>query len=83
MIGTYYYAALINLYPVKVFGPCKMRVEIIAETPKSYKIRYKEPHANGAAVGTETWVQRKHVKTDDGNTHAPIDKDVRLPYKDN
>ena len=80
-LGTYKYKHAIAVYPVPVFETFSLRVEILAETDKSFKVRYMEFHASGAKPDTVTWVARRKVKVDSPafiGRPAP----ARLPYKD-
>jgi len=62
-----------------------MRVEVLGETEKSYKIRFKEFHTNGARPGTVIWARKRNILFTDGTPAAQTGsgiKNIRLPYKD-
>lgn len=73
--GTYFYS---HGYPT--LKGYSLRVEVIGETAKSYRVRYLGFHANGAPPGTVTWVALRKVKID-GEAFKPT-FDIRKPYKD-
>lgn len=62
-----------------------IKVEIIGETEKSYRVRYLEPGTFGQYAGTVKWVRKRSVVITDVKvtvrppTH-PVE--IRLPYKD-
>ena len=58
-----------GLYLYTMFHPVdnsrtnySLRVEIIGETVKSYRVRYLSYHQNGNGPGYVTWVRRRKVK---------------------
>lgn len=59
------------------FRAWQMRVEIVGETAKSYKVRYLEPHANGTRPGAIAWVRKTNITP----KVRPAVNDW-LPYKD-
>jgi hypothetical protein len=48
----------------------QVNVDIIGETSKSYKVRYKEFHTNGQKPGYITWVSKTSIKQN-GNRKKP------------
>lgn len=58
-----------------------MRVEIIGETPKCYRIKYLEPHANGALAGNTSLVQKRNVKVERSLQPKDLSSNWK-PYKD-
>lgn len=65
-----------------------LRVEIIGESEKSYQIRYLEPGAYGAYVGTVKWVRKRNISNISDTAavqnmrKVPRSEEIRLPYKD-
>ena len=60
-----------------------IRVEVIGETPKSYKVRSLEFSGNGWRPGYETFVLKKNVRLgDEPRPAASHAYRTRLPYKD-
>lgn len=57
-----------------------MRVEVLAETPKCYRVKYLEPHANGALAGNTALVQKRNVKV--VKPIQPKELDNWKPYRD-
>lgn len=82
MQATYYYLHPVETYPVATYIKLRMRVEILGETPKGYKIKYLGKSANnGRGPGYITSVRKRSIVLD-GQPNAPDIEDVRLPYKD-
>jgi len=44
------------------FYPHVIRVEVLGESAKSYRIKYLEFHANGSRPGTVTWVRKNKIE---------------------
>ena len=89
MKGKYNYRHAVGSYPNFEYVGYTMRVEVLGETPKMYKVKYLEFHANGAPPGTITNVQKRNVMLEGGltkgTTHEPRQYDpelIRKPYKD-
>lgn len=65
-----------------------IKVEIIGESDKSYRIKYLEPGTFGQHVGTVKWVRKRNVKNivetnvATNVRPAPRFEEIRLPYKD-
>lgn len=66
-----------------------LRVEIIGESEKSYRVRYLEPGSYGAYVNTVKWVRKRNISniSDTGSAagnvrRTPHPEEIRLPYKD-
>lgn len=62
-----------------------IKVEIIGETEKSYRVRYLEPGTFGQYAGTVKWVRKRSVVITDVKVTVrtlahPVE--IRLPYKD-
>lgn len=66
------------------FAICTMRVEVVDETQRKYRVKYNGFHANGARPGTLAWVGKEKVKLDAEEPPTPTAPrgEVRLPYKD-
>lgn len=58
---------------VPTFNTHQMRVQVIGETQRKYKVRYLGLHANGTRVGHETWV---------GKTKVALDRPELFPRED-
>lgn len=85
MKGTYFYTHAAKVYPTVELASYSLRVEVIDQTAKSYKIKYLEFHANGARPGTTAWVQKRKVKLDGEAVKPERQYDpelIRKPYKD-
>lgn len=81
-LGYYAYSWATVRYPTARYETLRLRVEIIGETEKRYQIKYLGFHANRKPVGTVTWVQKKSVTLDKPSEPPKVQREVRLPYKD-
>lgn len=62
-----------------------VKVEIIGESEKSYRVRYLEPGTFGQYAGTVKWVRKRSVVIADAGVtvRTPAHPaEIRLPYKD-
>ncbi|CCZ08596.1 uncharacterized protein BN783_00532 [Odoribacter sp. CAG:788] len=65
-----------------------IKVEILDESDKSYRVKYLEPGAFGQYVGTTKWVRKYSVcsivetNVDASVRPATRSGEIRLPYKD-
>lgn len=62
-----------------------VKVEIIGESEKSYRVRYLEPGTFGQYAGTVKWVRKRSVVIADAEVtvRTPAHPaEIRLPYKD-
>lgn len=63
-----------------------VKVEIIGESEKSYRVRYLEPGTFGQHVDTVKWVRKRNVRDIKGMAvdvrTTPRPEEIRLPYKD-
>ncbi len=79
--GTYYY----RRYDFNGgYTRLSLRVEILAETERCYRIKYLEFHADGSRPGTIIRARKKNVRPDEGwiVRKSPSPENIRLPYKD-
>lgn len=88
MKGKYNYRHAVGQYPDFEYVGYSMRVEVLGETAKTYKIKYLEFHANGAPPGTITNVRKRNVVLE-GVAIKPAPEPrqydpelIRKPYKD-
>lgn len=93
-LARYYYKVAQGTFPDLVYVPYNMRVEIIGETTKMYKIKYLDYHHNGAPPGHTTKVLKKNIRREgwkealpgrtlsNGAKYIPDSEDIRKPYKD-
>lgn len=93
-LARYYYKVPTGVYPTVTYEPHSMRVEIIDETPKMYKVKYLDYHHNGAPPGYVTKVLKKNIRREGwkealpgrtlstGAKYIPDPEDIRKPYKD-
>lgn len=73
MLGTYYFKYAIEVHPVVRLRETSMRVEIVAETEKRYRVKYLNWHPTGARPGSLHWVQKRKVRFD-LVSHHPLKK---------
>jgi hypothetical protein len=63
-----------------------IRVEIIDESDKSYRVKYLEPGTFGQYAGTVKWVRKRNLSNIMGAgmtvRTVPHLEETRLPYKD-
>jgi hypothetical protein len=64
------------------FEQYKMPIEIVAEHPTMYRIKFLHVHADGRGFGTLTWVHKKHVYMAHGAKSLQTKSNYYLPYKD-
>lgn len=60
MNAIYHYQFRVN----GKFEPHTLRVKLLAQTATQYKVSYQGFHANGAAVGYETFVRKDRIVVD-------------------
>lgn len=84
MKGKYKYnfRQAINDFPYYEYVGHTLRVEVLAELPKTYKVKYLGFHAKGAPPGTITNVRKRSVTLDVVAPPEPKQYEIRKPYKD-
>jgi len=87
-IYKYNHRRVISAFPYYEYVGFMLRVEVLAELPKTYKVKYLGFHANGAPPGTITNVRKRSV-TLEGVAIKPAPEPrqydpelIRKPYKD-
>lgn len=97
-IATYRYQHATGFYPVKTFTWYEMKVELIEDTGKRWRIKFLGYHADRRGPGTITTVDYKSIKRSGGDGSIevkdpkPVEKinpfrqydadEIRKPYKD-
>jgi hypothetical protein len=61
------------------YAVCKVRVEIIGESSKSYHVKLLQRGPLGQQIGTTYWPRKRNVIN---ITEVGVLPDIRLPYKD-
>ena len=79
MKATYRYRVGVGPYPFMRYDTHYMRVEVLGETPKCYRVKYLDCHANGARPGTVTLVRKQNVFGLPKENNRDLD-DIKKPY---
>lgn len=87
--GTYHYTVwhpssyLGGKFRLPYFTKHNLRVEVVDETDKSYKVKFLAFHEDGRAPGTIARAKKEKVTLDEtAPREVSPDREIKLPYKD-